>query len=101
MPKQLKSIKKCVRMTQDTYDYIMQFDGSGFNQKFENACKFFAVNDERYRCQLDRLKGDIDDSYKRLCSINRLRARLDDINVYLDYVDDIIQSDMPNLKINK
>lgn len=97
MKKQLKNIKKCVRMTQDTYDFIMTFDGKGFNQKFEHACNYFANTKDCLAIDLADLKKEIAKARGSLLDVKRLRRHLDDLGVYLDYCDVIIKSDVPNL----
>lgn len=98
--KQLKDITKCVRMTQDTYDFIMTFEGKGFNQKFENACYYFANAKDYLEIDLAELKEEIVKTRGELIDIKRLRRHLDDFDRYFDYCDEIIKSDMPSLLDN-
>lgn len=44
----MKNISKSVRLSDKVYNYILLFEGDGFNQKFENLV-FFALEEEEQK----------------------------------------------------
>lgn len=95
--KKNKDVQKCVRMTQDTYDYIMTFEGEGFNAKFDNACKLFAHELERLDIQISSRRRELERLEQKIYSMTMLSNNLRRINDYVQYAVEIISSDMPQL----
>ena len=66
MPKQLKSVSKSVRMTEEVAKYIDNFEGGSFNQKLENLVLFCQKEEEACRKRLSFMDGLVEDRYKVL-----------------------------------
>lgn len=64
-----KSIQKSVRMTESVFQTVNEFEGDGFNEKFENLVDFC-----RFRSKA--IQGDIDYLYTRK---QQLSAELDNL----------------------
>lgn len=99
MCKQNKSIQKCVRMTQDTYDFIMSFDGDGFNAKFDSACYMFRQQRDDLVRDLEYYKDCISRHKVHLCDLSKLSNNLDKLSKYIELCDAIVSADMPTLDI--
>lgn len=54
-----KSISKSIRLTNEVYDYIENFEGDGFNQKLENLVKFCVKEETSKRKTLEYLDSEI------------------------------------------
>ena len=48
----MKNISKSVRLSDKVYNYILSFEGDGFNQKFENLVIFAMEQEDKKRKQL-------------------------------------------------
>lgn len=79
-----KDIQKCVRMTQETYDYIMTFNGDGFNQKFENACAMFRNKDKHVKKLISVSERELNDVMKQVSDYRELRSKLFTLERYID-----------------
>ena len=51
----MKNILKSVRLSQEVFDYINRVEGTGFNQKFENAVLFFMKEEESKKKRVQEL----------------------------------------------
>ena len=69
----MKNISKSVRLSQKVFDYINSFDGTGFNQKFENIILFAMEQEEVKQKRLDELDNLI---LLRMEELNRINANL-------------------------
>lgn len=67
-----KSNLKSVRLSDQVMDYIINFEGDGFNQKFENLVLFCMEQEEAKKKQLDSLDQQIRNAYKKLEMIRDL-----------------------------
>lgn len=54
-----KSILKSVRLSQEVYDYIDNFAGEGFNQKFENIILYARRSEKNRHLRIKQLDADI------------------------------------------
>lgn len=55
----MKSNQKCVRMSDEVLEYVNQFQGEGFNQKFENLVLYFKKTEQKYKENLNLLNREI------------------------------------------
>ena len=97
MKKQNKSIQKCVRMTPEVCAFVEKQDGTGFNDKFEKMIHTYEKRESELQLRLEVLTDLIKAENKRLSDITRLKQHADRVLMYLDYVEDIINEDMPKL----
>lgn len=66
----MKNISKSVRLSQKVFDYINDYEGDGFNQKFENIILFVMEQEDVKRKRLEELDNLIDVRSKELSVIN-------------------------------
>lgn len=92
-----KNIQKCVRMRQSTYDYILSFEGDGFNEKFQNACNYFSSKQEELDKLVEWQNRRLEELDKSISDRLMMSRNIDSISMYLDYCADIVSRDMPNL----
>lgn len=67
-----KSNLKSVRLSDQVMDYIINFEGDGFNQKFENLVLFCMEQEEAKKNHLDLLDQQIKKAYRKLDTIRDL-----------------------------
>lgn len=96
-----KNIQKSIRISQDTYDFLMTFEGEGFNQKLETACAYFAQNKHRLDIQIDSANSELKSIRSDIYRLSHLHDHINRIDMYMRYIDDIIASDIPDLPINE
>ncbi len=75
-----KSIAKSIRLSQEVYDYIQNYSGNGFNEKFENiilyACRTEKDREERIKrldAQIKKKEKEYQELYE---SVDSLRIRV-------------------------
>ena len=66
----MKNISKSVRLSDKVYNYILLFEGDGFNQKFENLVFFALEQEEQKRKQLADLDELISTRSEELTRLN-------------------------------
>lgn len=57
---------KSVRISDEVLDYIINFEGDGFNQKFENLVLFCMKEAENKRFVIQHLEDEIQAAYNKL-----------------------------------
>lgn len=86
-----KCNNKSIRLNDQVYNYINNFEGDGFNQKFENIIIFAMKTEKDRKLRIKHLDKEIEDResiVKRLSEkIRNLRIVLDDLNVIFETVD--------------
>lgn len=97
MAKQNKSIQKCVRMTPEVCGFVEKQAGTGFNDKFEKMVMEYEKREAELQRTLDTYNDMIQVARERLSSINQLTQHADRVRMYVDYIDDIINEDVPKL----
>lgn len=65
-----KNISKSVRLSNEVYDYVNDFDGEGFNQKFENIVIFCMKSEAERKKNLDSIDRLIKSRSEELANIN-------------------------------
>lgn len=66
-----KNISKSVRLSNDVYEYVCDFDGNGFNEKFENIVLFCMKTEIERKKRLDEIEKLIKSRSEQLDNINR------------------------------
>lgn len=97
MAKQNKSIQKCVRMTPEVCGFVEKQDGTGFNDKFEKMVFKYEKREAELQLRLDTLNDVIQAAQERLSGMRQLIQHADRVRMYVDYIDDIINEDVPKL----
>lgn len=73
-----KNNMKCVRLTDETLDYINNFHGEGFNQKFENIVELMSKREVEIKRKIGGLlkrREMIESEIEELCKVkNKMEA---------------------------
>lgn len=64
--KTLRSILKTIRITEELYNYIDNYEGSTWNDKINNLLDFYISNDLRYKKYLNDLELQISEKQQLL-----------------------------------
>lgn len=80
-----KNISKSVRLTEEVFNYIDNFDGDGFNQKLENLVLFCMKDEDLIKTRIGRLENNLLMKSKMFQSANR---GMDEIYRALSLIDD-------------
>ena len=74
----MKNISKSIRISEKVYNYILSFDGDGFNQKFENIILFAMENENDLLKRISELEYIISQRNDELNVLNNLlqKARM-------------------------
>lgn len=87
-----KDYAKSVRMTKKVFDYVDQFKGNGFNDKFENLVLHFMETEKQINNSIDfrlRFKNDLEEKIE----FNRsILNDLDKIRAYVKQATQICNS---------
>lgn len=70
-----KNNLKSVRLSDQVMDYVINFEGDGFNQKFENLVLFCMEQEETKKQKIAFLDQQIVEQYKKLDALRQLRPR--------------------------
>jgi hypothetical protein len=95
---ELKCNLKSVRMTDTVYHYIQDFQGEGFNQKFENLVLYFKESEERKQQELLCLDKQIEEQQKTL---RDLEEKVDNYRNFFRNIDESMQNFQKLLKMDK
>ena len=78
-----KNNLKSIRLSDQVMDYVINFEGDGFNQKFENLVLFCMEQEESKKQRITLLDQQIAKQYKKLdvlqqisCEIGGVRSAL-------------------------
>lgn len=66
-----KNINKSVRLSNEVYEYVNEFQGNGFNEKFENIVVFCMKTEVERKKRLDDIEKMIKSRSEQLENINR------------------------------
>lgn len=66
-----KNIAKSVRLSNEVYEYVNEFKGNGFNEKFENIVIFSMKTEVERKKRLDEIEKLIKSRSEQLDNINR------------------------------
>lgn len=75
-----KSNLKSVRLSDQVMDYVINFEGDGFNQKFENLVLFCMEQEETKKQKIAFLDQQIVKQYKKLDALRQLTSKISDVS---------------------
>ena len=70
---------KSVRLSDHVMDYVINFEGEGFNQKFENLVLFCMEQEESKKQRITLLDQHIAKQYKKLYALQQLSSEIGDV----------------------
>lgn len=71
-----KNNLKSVRLSDQVMDYVINFEGDGFNQKFENLVLFCMEQEETKKQKIAFLDQQIVKQYKKLDTLRQLISKI-------------------------
>ena len=74
-----KSNLKSVRLSDQVMDYVINFEGDGFNQKFENLVLFCMEQEESKKQRITLLDQQIAKQYKKLYALQQISSEIGDV----------------------
>lgn len=88
---------KSVRLSDQVMDYVINFEGEGFNQKFENLVLFCMEQEESKKQRITLLDQQIAKQYKKLdvlqqisSEIGGVRRALTDLECKANYLSNLM-----------
>ena len=82
-----KSNLKSVRLSDQVMDYVINFEGDGFNQKFENLVLFCMEQEETKKQKIAFLDQQIVKQYKKLNALRQLTSEIGDVRRALTHLE--------------
>ena len=70
---------KSVRLSDQVMDYVINFEGEGFNQKFENLVLFCMEQEESKKQRITLLDQQIAKQYKKLDVLQQISSKIGDV----------------------
>lgn len=70
---------KSVRLSDQVMDYVINFEGEGFNQKFENLVLFCMEQEESKKQRIALLDQQIAKQYKKLDVLQQISSKIGDV----------------------
>ena len=70
---------KSVRLSDQVMDYVINFEGEGFNQKFENLVLFCMEQEETKKQKIAFLDQQIVEQYKKLDVLQQISSKIGDV----------------------
>lgn len=74
---------KSVRLFDQVMDYVINFEGEGFNQKFENLVLFCMEQEESKKQRITLLDQQIAKQYKKLDVLQQISSKIGDVRMAL------------------
>ena len=78
---------KSVRLSDHVMDYVINFEGEGFNQKFENLVLFCMEQEESKKQRITLLDQQIARQYKKLYALQQLSSEIGDVRRALTHLE--------------
>lgn len=78
---------KSVRLSDQVMDYVINFEGDGFNQKFENLVLFCMEQEETKKQKIAFLDQQIVKQYKKLDALRQLTSEIGDVRRALTHLE--------------
>ena len=78
---------KSVRLSDQVMDYVINFEGEGFNQKFENLVLFCMEQEESKKQRITLLDQQIAKQYKKLYALQQLSSEIRDVRRALTHLE--------------
>ena len=82
-----KTNMKSVRLSDQVMDYVINFEGDGFNQKFENLVLFCMEQEETRKQKIAFLDQQIVKQYKKLDTLRQLTSEIGDVRRALTHLE--------------
>lgn len=82
-----KTNLKSVRLSDQVMDYVINFEGDGFNQKFENLVLFCMEQEEIRKQKIAFLDQQIVKQYKKLDVLRQLTSEIGDVRRALTHLE--------------
>ena len=82
-----KNNLKFVRLSDQVMDYVINFEGDGFNQKFENLVLFCMEQEETKKQKIAFLDQQIVKQYKKLDALRQLTSEVGDVRRALTHLE--------------
>ena len=82
-----KSNLKSVRLSDQVMDYVINFKGDGFNQKFENLVLFCMKQEEDKKRSIAWLDQQIEERYRKLNALKGLTSDISDLRRALTHLE--------------
>lgn len=82
-----KNNLKSVRLSDQVMDYVINFEGDGFNQKFENLVLFCMEQEETKKQKIAFLDQQIVKQYKKLDAFRQLTSEIGDVRRALTHLE--------------
>lgn len=74
---------KSVRLSDQVMDDVINFEGEGFNQKFENLVLFCMEQEESKKQRITLLDQQIAKQYKKLDVLQQISSKIGDVRMAL------------------
>ena len=85
-----KNNLKSVRLSDEVLEYVQNFEGDGFNQKFENLVLFCMKEEKSKRLLIQSLDKKINEQREILDKLSRLQRESDRAAQLLRYANDTV-----------
>lgn len=82
-----KNNLKSIRLSDQVMDYVINFEGDGFNQKFENLVLFCMEQEESKKQRITLLDQQIARQYKKLYALQQLSSKIRDVRMALTHLE--------------
>ena len=82
-----KNNLKSIRLSDQVMDYVINFEGDGFNQKFENLVLFCMEQEETKKQKIAFLDQQIVKQYKKLDTLRQLTSEIGDVRRALTHLE--------------
>ena len=82
-----KNNLKSIRLSDQVMDYVVNFEGDGFNQKFENLVLFCMEQEETKKQRITLLDQQIAKQYKKLYALQQLSSEIGDVRRALTHLE--------------
>ena len=82
-----KNNLKSIRLSDQVMDYVISFEGDGFNQKFENLVLFCMEHEETKKQKIAFLDQQIVKQYKKLDALRQLTSEIGDVRRALTHLE--------------
>lgn len=96
----MKSNNKSVRLDDYTYNYVLNYRGDGFNEKFENIVYDASKAEAERKLNISRLdslielkRSHIDDLDKKILMLKRVSGIVDNVISSIELIDNIVNGD--------
>ena len=74
-----KNNLKSIRLSDQVMNYVINFEGDGFNQKFENLVLFCMEQEETKKQKIAFLDQQIVKQYKKLDALRQISSEIGDV----------------------